>query len=53
LFEVGPGDKRKSGRCFNCGTTFDLPMMRRRFYGIASVGFAVVLLVIVAAVFMI
>jgi len=51
LFEVGPGDRRKSGRCFNCGETFDLPMLHRRFYGIASVGVAVVILMI-AAVFL-
>ena len=52
MFEVGPGDRRKAGRCFNCGETFALPMLHRRFYGIASVAVAFVVLVIVTAVYL-
>lgn len=50
-FEVGPGDKRKSGRCFQCGEPFYLPKSRAPLYIISSIG-VVVLLAAIAAMYL-
>ncbi|MBX3178139.1 MAG: hypothetical protein KF886_12305 [Candidatus Hydrogenedentes bacterium] len=47
VFEVGPGDKRKTGRCFTCGATFALPSPIRPF----AIAGAVVFLALLAVAF--
>lgn len=50
-FEVGFKDKRKTGRCFQCGEPFNLPMLRTRVYGLYTLAFAAALLAIAALLY--
>ncbi len=50
-FEVGSGDKRKMGRCFQCGEPFKLPLSHARAVLLSSVGVAVLLAVVAAIYF--
>ena len=45
-FEIGPDDKRKTGRCFQCGETYTLPMSRNRALGLSTLGFLALLIVL-------